>query len=80
MENKDETTITVDASGLSCPEPLMMLKKALDKLDGKNVREILLLVDNKSALENCERLAKRKGCSVAVETSNDTHKLRIART
>ncbi|HBT95744.1 MAG TPA: SirA family protein [Coriobacteriia bacterium] len=69
--------IQVDASGLSCPEPLMLLKKALDELgsDGKN--EILLLVDNKTALENCERLAKKKGYTVGVEDNDGTYRLHI---
>ena len=69
--------ITVDASGLSCPEPLMMLKKALDD---KNNNEILLLVDNKTALENCERLAKRKGCLLNIKESDKAFEVRITRT
>ncbi len=79
MKGTGETMINVDACGLSCPEPLMMLKKALDKLDDKSANEILLLVDNKTALENCTRLAKRKGCTVDVKSRDDIYEMQIKR-
>lgn len=72
--------IDVDANGLSCPEPLMLLKKALDRLGSDGEHEISLLVDNKTALENCGRLARKKGCTVNVENNNGTYTLHIKRT
>ena len=50
---------TVDACGMSCPEPLLLLKKALE-----TEKEILLLVDNKNALDNCRGYAGGRGCAV----------------
>lgn len=46
----------VDVCGLSCPEPLLRLKQAIDKSD-----EIKLITDNKSTADNCSRFAKSKG-------------------
>jgi len=64
--------ITLDARGISCPEPLVMLKKAL-----KTEAELILLVDSKNALENCSDFAGKKGFGVDVEKDNDEYKLRI---
>jgi len=51
----------VDARGLSCPEPVLRLKKALDGAD-----EIELLADNQASVENCGRFARSKGFRVSV--------------
>ncbi len=51
----------VDARGLSCPEPVILAKKALDAHD-----EVTVLVDNTTALENVKRLASVSGCAVQV--------------
>ena len=64
---------TVDARGVSCPEPLLMLQKAI-----KSEKELTLLVDSKNAMENCEKLAVKKGYSVNVDMSDeDYYKLLI---
>ncbi|QGT98726.1 Hypothetical protein SYNTR_0133 [Candidatus Syntrophocurvum alkaliphilum] len=41
--------ITVDARGLSCPQPVVLTKKALED---SGTEEIITIVDNKIALEN----------------------------
>jgi TusA-related sulfurtransferase len=64
--------ITLDACGVSCPEPLLMLKKAFN-----TESEITLLVDNKSALENCQRYAKSRGYSVNATTGEDKYEIHI---
>ena len=46
---------TVDARGLSCPQPAMLAQEALQKL-GKGTIEVL--VDSSTARENAARLAK----------------------
>jgi selenium metabolism protein YedF len=51
----------VDATGLTCPEPVILTKKALDAHD-----EVTVLVDNTTALENVKRLASVSGCGVDV--------------
>ncbi|MFA6891908.1 MAG: sulfurtransferase TusA family protein [Sphaerochaetaceae bacterium] len=53
----------IDTRRLSCPQPVVMTKKALaDKPDALNV-----LVDNRAALENVSRYAKAVGYTVAVD-------------
>ena len=64
---------TIDACGISCPEPLLMLRNAL-----KTEKEIMLLVDNKYALNNCERYARKEGFSVNTATDADKYKMHIA--
>jgi TusA-related sulfurtransferase len=52
---------TVDACGISCPEPLLMLKNAL-----KSEKEVVLFVDSECALENCEKYVRKENFSVNV--------------
>ena len=52
---------TVDACGLSCPEPVLKLKQVID-----SSTEIELLVDSQVCVENCTRFAESKGFTVAV--------------
>ena len=63
---------TVDARGLSCPEPLIMLKNAL-----KTEKNVILLLDSKNALRNCEDYAGKQGFSVDIAEENGTYKARI---
>ena len=52
---------TVDAMGKQCPIPVVMTKKILDKAEQGD--EILILVDNETAVNNLSRLAESAGCS-----------------
>ena len=54
---------TVDARGLSCPVPVIMAKKALDRIAAG---ELIVLVDEEVAMENVSRLARSLKCSVDV--------------
>ncbi len=54
----------VDASGLSCPQPVLLTRRALrESTDGA----IAILVDNATSRDNVRRLAEREGCQVTVE-------------
>ncbi|AER65797.1 SirA-like domain-containing protein [Thermovirga lienii DSM 17291] len=57
----------VDARGLSCPQPVILTKKALD--EGHN--ELEVLVDTVTSRLNVERFAKSKGYNVKVEEYED---------
>lgn len=59
-------TKTVDARNLSCPQPVMLTKKALEEAD-----EVLTIVDNEAARENVSRLGKSQGCEISVESKPD---------
>ncbi len=66
---------TLDASGYSCPEPVIMTKKALkDSPDGLDV-----IVDNRASKENVTRYATALGYKVAVEEGSGNWTLRISR-
>lgn len=59
----------VDNRGLSCPQPVINTKKALEELlqgDQKNFI-LTVIVDNEAARENVIRLARTLGYEVAVE-------------
>jgi tRNA 2-thiouridine synthesizing protein A len=63
--------IEVDARGLSCPQPVILAKKAID--DGKFPVEIN--VDTVTARENVRRLAENSGCKIQVEDTGEDFKL-----
>ncbi len=55
---------TVDARGLSCPQPAFMTRSVLGQLGGGSVE---VLVDSETARDNVSRMAEKNGWSVAVE-------------
>ncbi len=59
---------TVDARGLSCPQPAMLTRQVIQKLD-KGAVEVL--VDSGTARENVSRLAKNAGWVVTIEDRTD---------
>lgn len=52
---------TVDARGLSCPQPVMM---TLDEIKKGKDKEIIILVDTDTSKENVMRAAESRGCQV----------------
>jgi TusA-related sulfurtransferase len=59
---------TVDARGLSCPQPAMLTRQAMQKMDKGTVE---VLVDSGTARENVSRLAKNAGWAVTIEDKPD---------
>jgi len=55
---------TVDARGLSCPQPVMLTSKAIKKLSKGTIE---VLVDSGTSRDNVSRLAKYSGWAVTVE-------------
>ncbi|HXZ35337.1 MAG TPA: sulfurtransferase TusA family protein [Thermodesulfobacteriota bacterium] len=64
----------IDARGLSCPQPVILAKKAIDKI-GKGTIEIL--VDTVTSRENVSRLARSAGCRVSVEEKEGEFLLKL---
>jgi tRNA 2-thiouridine synthesizing protein A len=52
---------TVDARGLSCPQPVIM---TLDQIKKGGNNEIVVLVDTDTSKENVMRAAQSQGCMV----------------
>ena len=68
--------IEVDARGRSCPEPVVMTKKALDAYDGQ---EVVVLVDTNVAKENVSRIARNLGFTVSVEEAAEDIRIRCSK-
>jgi selenium metabolism protein YedF len=51
----------IDAKGLACPQPVIMAKKALE-----DHGDVIIVVDNQTAVENVSRMGKNRGCGVEV--------------
>ena len=62
-----ENNRVVDARGRSCPEPVLMTKKALAQQSGR----LQVLVDNWCAVENISRFAGSHGYQVSVDADGD---------
>ncbi len=59
---------TVDARGLSCPQPVMLARQAIDKVKEGSIE---VLVDSGTARDNVSRLGKKYGWSVTLEDQTD---------
>lgn len=66
----------VDARGLSCPQPVLMTKKALEN---NKSGEIEVLVDNATAKENITRFASNAGYQVCVAEENEDYRLTLSK-
>ena len=66
----------VDARGLSCPQPVVVAKRAVE---GTKEKEIEVLVDNEAARENVSRFARSVSCQVEVVPDGEDYSVRITR-
>lgn len=66
---------TVDARGLSCPQPVILARKAIEQ--GEFPLEVL--VETVTSRENVRRTAEKSGCKVQVEQIGDEFKLIISK-
>lgn len=64
---------TVDARGLSCPQPVLL---TLDEIKKGSDKEIIVLVDTDTSKENVSRAAASQGCTV-VDVTPDGEGYRI---
>jgi tRNA 2-thiouridine synthesizing protein A len=68
-------TKNVDARGFSCPQPVIMTRKAIQ--EGEFPIEVL--VETVTSRENVRRASQKLGCRVAVEEMGDEFKLTITK-
>ncbi len=69
-------SITVDAKGLQCPEPVIKTKNALEEI---NEGIITVLVDSIASRDNVERFAKSQGCTVEITEKDGYFQLQIVK-
>ena len=65
----------LDARGLSCPEPVIMISRAMKS--GGSAYEIT--VDNRVSRENVTRYAEHQGYAVSVTESGGEYTLKITK-
>ena len=64
---------TVDARGYSCPEPVIMLRKAMLTKEA----EYTIMVDNVASRENVTRYAEHEGYTVSVSEQGGEYTLTL---
>lgn len=69
--------LEVNAVGLVCPVPVIMTKKALNTIEEG---EVSVLVDNETAKENLEKLAKEMGYSYVSTRKDENIQVIITKT
>jgi tRNA 2-thiouridine synthesizing protein A len=65
---------TVDARGLSCPQPVILTRNALQKTSGG---EVIVVVDTMTQVHNCTRVAEKLGWQVSYEEKGDVFELTL---
>lgn len=65
----------VDARGLACPEPVLLVRKAIAGND-----EVTVIVDNETAVENIRRLATKAVFAFAVTEKGEGWEISLIRT
>ena len=63
---------TIDACGLTCPAPVLLVKDAVEKT---GEQEIAVLVDNEASLENVTRFLVSRGYSVTDRQEGDLFRI-----
>jgi len=66
---------TVDARGLSCPQPVILARKAIQS--GRLPAQVL--VESVTSRENVRRAAEKLGCTVQVEETGEEYKLTLTK-
>lgn len=66
----------VDARGLSCPQPVILLRQALSG----RPKSCRIIVDNPIAKENVSRFARHSGYQVSAEERDNDYYLTFQRT
>jgi tRNA 2-thiouridine synthesizing protein A len=66
----------VDARGLSCPEPVILTRKALQQTAD---RQVMVLVDTMTQVHNCTRAAEKLGWQASYEEKGDAYELTLRR-
>ena len=65
---------TIDCRGMSCPQPVLETKKALERSD---TPEVMVLLDNPGSKENVRRFAESQGHRVTVSEEKGVFTVRI---
>jgi len=67
----------LDCRGLSCPQPVVNTKQALDRMKGE---ELIVIVDNASSCNNVERFVQSQGCSAEIRQRDQDFYIHVQKT
>ena len=67
-------SVTIDALGKACPMPVVLAKQALDRGE----EDVIVLVDNQTAVENLTRLAGSQGMEAQTTPQGEHFAVRIS--
>lgn len=67
-------TVTVDARGLACPQPVIETRNAMQQAD-----QIVTLVDSETSLTNVSRMAEKVGWQVRVVSQGDEYQIHLTK-
>lgn len=70
---KDNERMIIDARGRSCPEPVLMTKRGVER----DALGVDVIVDNTTARENIKRFAQNSGYKVEVVEQNGEYTLKL---
>jgi tRNA 2-thiouridine synthesizing protein A len=65
---------TVDARGLSCPQPVILTRTALQKTSDD---EVIVLVDTMTQVHNCTRAAVKLGWQASYDEKDEVFEVRL---
>ena len=65
---------SVDARGLSCPQPVILTRRALQQT---SVKDVIVLVDTMTQVYNCTRAAEKLGWQAKYEEKGDIFELTL---
>jgi len=66
----------INARGLSCPQPAILTRTALEQAGGG---EVIVLVDTMTQVQNCRRAAEKLGWQTSYEEKGDVYELRFSK-
>lgn len=67
--------IQVDARGLSCPQPVLLAKKAI----AQKSNQYSIIVDNETAVQNVKRFMLSNGYSVDIDSLESDYVIRASK-
>lgn len=65
----------LDARGLSCPEPVIMIQQAIRS----NEKTYEIMVDNRTSVENITRFGEHQGFKVTVSENGGDYTLKLTK-
>lgn len=68
-------TKQVDARGLSCPQPVILARQAIEA----GTFPVEVLVETVTSKQNVQRAAEKLGCTVRVEEAGDEFRLTVTK-